>query len=213
MWRITKLVLFSLLFVTLVENSFQDDEGGEEEEFRGLRIGIMRKPKKCAQETKHGDHLTVKYNATLVDGTLLVPTRNLEFTIGEGSMIQGWDQGLLDMCVGEIRELVAPPSYGYGELQVGDAIPPKAHLTFYIELLDIKDGQPKPDIFGQVDINGDGLISHDEVAAYLRKESIPDGDGDSSHQTVITEIFNEEDKDNDGYISLNEFQGFKHEEL
>jgi hypothetical protein len=52
-----------------------------------------------------------------------------------------------------------------------------------------------------------------QVAAYLRKEAIPDGDGDTSHQTVITEIFNEEDKDNDGYISLSEFQGFKHEEL
>lgn len=75
MWRITSLVLFSLLFVTLVENSFQDDEEGDEGEFRGLRIGIMKKPKRCAQESKHGDHLTVKYNATLVDGTLLVPTR------------------------------------------------------------------------------------------------------------------------------------------
>lgn len=75
MWKITSLVLFSLVFVTLVEYSFQDDEGGEEEEFRGLRIGIVKKPKRCAQETKHGDHLTVKYNATLVDGTLLVPAR------------------------------------------------------------------------------------------------------------------------------------------
>lgn len=88
-------------------------------------------------------------------------------------MIQGWDQGLLDMCVGELRELITPSSYAYGELPVGDAIPPKAHLVFYIELLDIKDGQPKPDIFGQVDVNGDGLISHDEVrnvVVYRRTE-------------------------------------------
>lgn len=78
-------------------------------------------------------------------------------------MIQGWDQGLLDMCIGEMRELITPSGYAYGELPVGDAIPPKANLVFYIELLDIRDGQPKPDIFGQVDVNGDGLISHDEV--------------------------------------------------
>ena len=97
----------------------------------------------------------------LTNNTYIFST--LEFTIGEGSMIQGWDQGLLDMCVGEVRELITPSSYAYGDLPVGDAIPPKAHLVFYIELLDIKDGQPKPDIFGQVDVNGDGLISHDEV--------------------------------------------------
>jgi hypothetical protein len=92
---------------------------------------------------------------------------SLEFTIGEGSMIQGWDQGLLDMCVGELRELIAPSNYAYGDLPVGDAIPPKADLMFYVELLDIKDGQPKPDIFGQVDANGDGLISHDEVSQFI----------------------------------------------
>jgi len=204
------LAFFALVFVCLASYSLQEEE---KEEYGGLRIGIVKKPKRCAQETKHGDHLTVKYNASLVDNTLIVPERTLEFTIGEGSMIQGWDQGLLDMCVGEVRELITPSSYAYGDLPVGDAIPPKAHLVFYIELLDIKDGQPKPDIFGQVDVNGDGLISHDEVAGYLRKEAIPDGDGDNSHQTVINEIFIEEDKDNDGYISLSEFQGFKHEEL
>jgi hypothetical protein len=75
MLRITSLVLFALLFISLVDNSSQEEDEAGEEEFRGLRIGIVKKPKRCPQETKHGDHLTVKYNATLVDGTLLVPQR------------------------------------------------------------------------------------------------------------------------------------------
>lgn len=67
------IVFLGLLFVCFTCQSFAQEE--EEEEFRGLRIGIVKKPKRCPQETKHGDHLTVKYNASLVDGTLLVPPR------------------------------------------------------------------------------------------------------------------------------------------
>jgi len=70
----TRLAFFGLLLVCLVSYSYQDEERAEGE-FRGLRIGIVKKPKRCPQETKHGDHLAVKYNASLVDGTLLVPER------------------------------------------------------------------------------------------------------------------------------------------
>lgn len=70
--KMTKFIVFLGLFlVYLASQSFAEEEG----EFRGLRIGIVKKPKRCPQETKHGDHLNVKYNCSMVDGTLLVPQR------------------------------------------------------------------------------------------------------------------------------------------
>ena len=79
-----------------------------------------------------------------------------------------------DMCVGELRELVVPSQYGYGEFPVGDKIPPRALLVFYVELLKITD--PSEDsgttnMFKEIDVNGDGLISHSEVGQIKKKRN------------------------------------------
>ena len=49
-----------------------------------------------------------------------------------------------------------------------------------------------------------------QAEAYLSREGFPDGRGEESHKALLHEIFREEDKDNDGYITFNEFQGLKH---
>ena len=50
---------------------------------------------------------------------------------------QGWEQGLLDMCIGEQRKLTIPPELGYGSRGMG-SIPASSTLIFDVELLDIK---------------------------------------------------------------------------
>ncbi|KAJ3197711.1 Peptidyl-prolyl cis-trans isomerase fpr2 [Entophlyctis luteolus] len=70
-----------------------------------------------------------------------------DFVLGQGQVIKGWDQGLLDMCVGEKRKLIIPPGLGeslsyrlasaYGDNGAGAKIPGGSTLIFTVELLDI----------------------------------------------------------------------------
>ena len=61
-----------------------------------------------------------------------------EFNLGQGQVIQGWDEGFAGMKIGGKRTLVIPAEMGYGARGAGGVIPPNADLIFDVELLDVK---------------------------------------------------------------------------
>lgn len=93
-------------------------------------------------EAKTGDTVTVHYTGWLTDGTQFDSSVDrgepFTFVLGQGDVIQGWDQGVAGMKVGGTRRLVIPSDLAYGDAGAGDVIPPGATLVFEVELLDVQ---------------------------------------------------------------------------
>jgi FKBP-type peptidyl-prolyl cis-trans isomerase len=92
-------------------------------------------------EVQRGDTVSVHYIGTLQDGQEFDNSNKrgeaFEFTVGEGRVIKGWDQGVVGMKVGGSRILVIPADLAYGASAVGP-IPANSTLVFVIELVAIQ---------------------------------------------------------------------------
>ena len=88
-----------------------------------------------------GQIVTVHYTGKLIDGKKFDSSYDrgqpIEFTVGKGQVIKGWDEALLGMKKGEKRVLIIPSSLGYGPSGRGP-IPPNATMLFNVELIDFK---------------------------------------------------------------------------
>lgn len=91
---------------------------------------------------KTGQTAVVHYTGTLANGEVFDSSRTrnkpFRFTVGQGEVIRGWDEGVPRMSVGQRAKLVCSPDYAYGARGHPGVIPPNAQLTFDVELLKVE---------------------------------------------------------------------------
>ncbi|KAK9138515.1 hypothetical protein Sjap_009109 [Stephania japonica] len=137
----------SALTLLILSTSVLAKKSGDVKE---LQIGVKHKPSSCDIQAHKGDRIKVHYRGTLTDGTVFDSSFErgdpIEFELGSGQVIKGWDQGLLGMCVGEKRKLKIPAKLGYGEQGSPPTIPGGATLIFDTELVAVNG---KPSVGGE----------------------------------------------------------------
>ena len=95
------------------------------------------------QKANSGDLVSVHYSGYLVDGTKFDSSYDrgtpIDFVLGEGRVIKGWDEGIALLKVGSKAKFIIPPDLGYGSRDVGNGlIPANSILIFYVELMEVK---------------------------------------------------------------------------
>lgn len=142
--RITFSLFVVLLAVSfnLSTNAFSKEEkmsGDIQETPSGLKYIVIEEG--SGDKPTNGKKVKVHYTGKLEDGTVFdssvkrgVP---IEFALGVGQVIKGWDEGIADMKVGEKRQLIIPPDLGYGPNGYPPVIPANSTLIFDVELVEI----------------------------------------------------------------------------
>jgi peptidylprolyl isomerase len=135
----TLVLEMTLLSVSPAPKMTEVDEADLEATDSGLQFFDIEESNGASPTA--GQTVVVHYSGWLEDGTLFDSSVQrgtpFEFVLGQGGVIQGWDEGVTTMQVGGKRQLVIPPELAYGETGSG-AIPPGATLIFDIELLEIR---------------------------------------------------------------------------
>lgn len=106
----------------------------------GLKYEVVAEGK--GDVAAKGTVVSVHYTGTLENGTKfdssLDRNQPIEFPLGQGMVIPGWEEGIEGMKVGEKRKLIIPYNLAYGEAGRAPVIPPKANLLFDVELVAVK---------------------------------------------------------------------------
>ncbi len=106
----------------------------------GLRYQYIQKG--SGKRAVKGNKVAVHYKGQLVNGMEFDNSykrkQPIEFTVGVGQVIEGWDEGIMLLNVGDKARFVIPSQLGYGSRGAGGVIPPNATLIFDVELVDVK---------------------------------------------------------------------------
>jgi FKBP-type peptidyl-prolyl cis-trans isomerase len=108
----------------------------------GLTYLITKKG--TGRQLKAGDTVVLNYTGTLTNGVKFDSSYDsrepLEFKLGTGKVIKGYDEGIAKLHVGDHAILVIPGKLAYGPNGIPNVIPPNATLIFIIEVVDVKAG-------------------------------------------------------------------------
>jgi FKBP-type peptidyl-prolyl cis-trans isomerase len=106
----------------------------------GLRYNILQEG--SGKQAEKGKQVSVHYKGQLADGTVFDSSyqrkQPIDFTLGVGQVISGWDEGVQLLKVGDKARFVIPSDLAYGSQGAGGVIPADAVLIFDVELMDVK---------------------------------------------------------------------------
>ena len=106
----------------------------------GLLYKITKKGSGAKAEA--GKNVAVHYAGRLANGNEFDSSfkrgQPIEFTVGTGQVIRGWDEGLLLLNEGDEATFIIPPDLAYGTRGAGGVIPPNAWLIFDVKLVQVK---------------------------------------------------------------------------
>lgn len=113
---------------------------GYDETASGLRYKVLQNGD--GKQATKGATVSVHYKGQLLDGTVFDSSykrkQPIDFAIGVGQVIPGWDEGIQLLKVGDKARLVIPSDLAYGAQGAGGVIPPDATLIFDVELMNVK---------------------------------------------------------------------------
>ena len=103
----------------------------------GLRYQIIQEG--AGQQVANGQTVSVHYKGQLLDGTVFDSSykrqQPIDFVLGQGQVIPGWDEGVSLLKVGDKARFVIPSDLAYGSRGAGGVVPPDAALIFDVELV------------------------------------------------------------------------------
>ena len=106
----------------------------------GLRYKMIQKGD--GKKAEAGKTVSVHYEGSLESGKVFDSSyprkKPIEFRLGQGQVIEGWDEGIALLQVGDKARFVIPSDLAYGSAGAGGVIPPNATLIFDVELMDVK---------------------------------------------------------------------------
>ena len=113
---------------------------GFEKTESGLRYQFIQRGE--GKKAESGKTVAVHYEGSLENGKVFDSSyprkKPIEFPLGKGHVIEGWDEGIALLQVGDKARFVIPSYLGYGSAGAGGVIPPNATLIFDVELMDVK---------------------------------------------------------------------------
>ncbi len=113
---------------------------GFEKTESGLRYKFIQKGD--GKKAENNKTVSVHYSGSLENGKVFDSSysrkKPIEFPLGQGNVIEGWDEGIALLRVGDKARFVIPSHLGYGQHGAGGVIPPNATLIFDVELMDVK---------------------------------------------------------------------------
>lgn len=124
----------------LADEALEKVAAGFDKTESGLRYKIIQKG--SGKQAEKGKKVSVHYKGALENGMEFDSSykrkQPIEFPLGQGHVIEGWDEGIALLQVGDKARFVIPSHLGYGSRGAGGVIPPDATLIFDVELMDVK---------------------------------------------------------------------------